>query len=72
LYTHTKTSPELIYQIAKTLHDNKPALEQVAGPLHLFDPDNMAKAYDHVSYHPGAIKFYQEIGAWPPKKAGQM
>jgi TRAP transporter TAXI family solute receptor len=71
LYTHTKTPPDLIYKIAKTLHDNKPALEQVAAPLRLFDPNNMAKEYDHVSYHPGAIKFYQDIGAWPPKENGK-
>lgn len=68
LYTNTKTSPELIYRITKTLHDNKQALEQIAPPLRLFDNGNMAKEYDDVTYHPGAIKYYRENGAWPPKK----
>jgi TRAP transporter TAXI family solute receptor len=68
LLASTKTAPDVIYKITKTLHDNKKALEQVAGPLRLFNPDGMAKEYDHVTYHPGAIKYYQEQGQWPPKK----
>ena len=35
-----------------------------------FMPDRMAKDMGPVKFHPGAIKFYKEIGAWPPKPAG--
>ena len=32
-----------------------------------FDPKMMDEA-SFVPYHPGAEKFYREVGEWPPKK----
>ena len=31
-----------------------------------FDPKAMTQEIE-VPWHPGAIKFYKEIGQWPPK-----
>jgi TRAP transporter TAXI family solute receptor len=69
LFTNNKMSEETIYKITKALHDNKKSLAATFGVLNRFDPDGMAKPYDHLTYHPGAIKFYKEMGAWPPKTA---
>jgi len=32
-----------------------------------FDPNAMSED-NVVPYHPGAEKYYKEIGQWPPKK----
>jgi TRAP transporter TAXI family solute receptor len=59
-------SDETAYKVTKALHDNKEALAASAAVLKTFDPTMMAEA-NIVPYHPGAIKFYTEVGLWPPK-----
>jgi TRAP transporter TAXI family solute receptor len=66
LEASTHTSDELVYKVTKALHDNKQILATSAAVLKTFDPSMMAEA-NPVPYHPGAIKFYKEIGEWPPK-----
>jgi len=65
LYVNTKLSDEVVYKIAKTLHDNKKVMADTFGGLRQFDPKNMARQYAGLKHHPGAIKFYKEIGIWP-------
>jgi TRAP-type uncharacterized transport system substrate-binding protein len=52
------------------LHGNKDALAASFPALRDFDPKRMAKDTAPVQFHPGAIKFYQEVGQWPPKAGG--
>jgi TRAP-type uncharacterized transport system substrate-binding protein len=35
--------------------------------MNLFDPGRMVKPLGPIQWHPGAVRFYQEQGAWPPK-----
>jgi uncharacterized protein len=65
--TNRKLPLDVIYKITRALHDNKNELVATFPGLRLFDPDNMAKDYSPLEYHPGAIKFYQEVGKWPPR-----
>ncbi len=60
---------DAVYKLTKIMHDNKAELVAGFGPLSGFMPDRMAKEMSPVKFHPGAIKFYKEIGAWPPKPA---
>jgi hypothetical protein len=69
LFTRADLSAETVYKIARAMHENKKDMAAVFAPLNGFEPDNMARRYDHLDYHPGAIKFYQEKGLWPPKPA---
>ena len=67
LEASTHVSDDVVYKVTKALHDNKPALAATAAVLKTFDPELMAEA-NAVPYHPGAVKFYKEIGEWPPKE----
>jgi TRAP transporter TAXI family solute receptor len=65
--TNDKASDELVYGIAKTLHDGKNMLVAAAPFMSDFAPERMAVKMD-MPFHPGAIKYYTEIGQWPPKE----
>ncbi len=58
---------DAVYKLAKAMHEHKAELVAGFGPLAEFNPQRMNKKMDPVQFHPGAIKYYKEIGAWPPK-----
>jgi TRAP-type uncharacterized transport system substrate-binding protein len=53
---------DVVYKVAKALHDNKADLQATFPPFGLFNPQNMAKPIQGVPFHPGALKYYKEIG----------
>ncbi len=53
---------DVVYKVAKALHDNKAELQSIFPPFGLFNPQHMAKAIQGVPFHPGALKYYREIG----------
>lgn len=67
LVASTNTPDDIVYQMVKAMHANKKDMAQVFGAMNLFDPNRMATQLDPIQFHPGAIKFYKELGVWPPK-----
>jgi TRAP transporter TAXI family solute receptor len=67
VFASAKTPENVAYQTAKVMHDNAKAMGEAFGPLRLFDPKMMAKDFGPLQFHPGAVKYYKEIGQWPPK-----
>jgi len=65
--THADVPDEVVYKVVKALHDRKKELAATFAGFRRFDPKQMAVGYGKLEYHPGAIKFYKEIGQWPPK-----
>lgn len=64
LIANDTMTDEDAYQIAKTLYDNWADLQADIGPLRGVAQDELALADPSVPYHPGAIKFYMEVGLW--------
>lgn len=67
LMSSTKTPDEVVYRTVKALHAGKEGLLKISPVFGRFDPGNMVPDYKGVKMHPGAIKFYSEVGLWPPK-----
>ena len=70
LFTNAMVPEDTVYNIAKTLHDNKAALEATFKPMANFKPNHMNVDYEGLQYHPGAIKFFKESGNWPAAEVG--
>lgn len=62
-----KVADDVVYKLTKLLHDHSKELAANFGALSGFDPKRMNKDMGPVQFHPGAIKYYKEIGEWPPK-----
>jgi hypothetical protein len=67
LVASTKTPDEVVYRMVKSMHGHKKVMASVFGAMNLFDPGRMATALGPIQWHPGAVRFYTEQGAWPPK-----
>jgi len=67
LVASTKTPEDVVYKVVKAMHDNAAAMGKAFPPLQMFDAKAMAQEIVGVEYHPGAVKYYKEIGQWPPK-----
>ena len=56
-------SDDVVYTLTKTIHDNKVELAKSSVAFNGFNPKGMAAKHP-TPYHPGAIKYYKEIGIW--------
>src|SRR5262249_48607980 len=53
---------DTVYRTPKACHANKADLVATFPPFGLFQPDKMGKVVQGVEMHPGAMKFYKEVG----------
>lgn len=62
LITSAGQDDEMIYQITKTIWENR---GKISHPAAKFINEKNAARYTGTDFHPGAIRFYKEIGIWP-------
>jgi TRAP transporter TAXI family solute receptor len=66
LVTHAGMPDDVVYKTVKAIREKKDEYVKAAPTIRSFKPDHMAEA-NATPYHPGAEKYYKEIGQWPPK-----
>lgn len=60
--TNAKTPEQVVYRTVKAIHDSKAELASTFPPFRLFEPKKMAEPTQGLQFHPGAVKYYKEIG----------
>jgi TRAP transporter TAXI family solute receptor len=64
LFASADAPDDMVYEAVKALHDATPELLEAGGPVWGgFSQEVMSKDVG-VEYHPGAIRFYEEMGLW--------
>ena len=66
LLTNRKMPDDVAYKVTKMLHESHAELRKITPIMDRFNPTRMTTEIG-VPYHPGAIRYYREIGQWPPK-----
>lgn len=65
VFTHAGVDEDVVYEMTKVLYENKAMMAETFPPFNAFNPDeHMVGDTAPTEYHPGAIRFYQEIGLW--------
>ena len=64
LITLADAPDELVYTVTRLLYDNRELVVERHAAGRAINPSNVVRATG-TEFHPGAIRFYQEIGIWP-------
>lgn len=57
-------SDDTVYELVKAIYENKAALVAGHPSFNAMTQQGLATPQPRVAYHPGAIKFYKEVGIW--------
>ena len=64
LITSASVNEDLVYELTKKIWENRKAIAKQHPAGNAINEKNAAR-YTGTEFHPGAIRFYQEIGIWP-------
>ncbi len=65
VFTHAGVTDDQAYAMAKVLYENQAAMGETFPPFRGFNPErDLVGDVSPGEYHPGAIRFYQEVGLW--------
>lgn len=67
-----QVADEDAYMLAKTLHTHWKKLQKDYPPLRGTPQDGLAPAHNAMPYHPGAIKYWKEVGLWTAANDSQQ
>ena len=62
VFTHAKAPDDVVYAMAKALYEGKEVLGKSFPPFRAFNPQDMAGDVAPSQFHPGAVKFFKEVG----------
>ncbi|MEX2581600.1 MAG: TAXI family TRAP transporter solute-binding subunit [Verrucomicrobiales bacterium] len=70
LITGTEQDEDLAYRLTKTLYENREEVVEKHPAGKAINPENAVR-HTGTDFHPGAIRYYREIGIWPGDEAAE-
>jgi TRAP transporter TAXI family solute receptor len=64
VFTNADVPEGVVYQMTKVLYESKESMQEAFPPFGAFNPVEMVGETHGAEYHPGAIRFYNEVGIW--------
>lgn len=64
VFTNADVSEDTVYALTKVIYESKDAMKATFAPFGTFNPKEMVGDTHGGEYHPGAIRFYKEVGIW--------
>ncbi len=70
LITDAQVDEDLVYRITKTIYENRESVAAKHPAGRAINPNNVIRDTG-VEFHPGAVRFYREIGIWPDTETSE-
>ena len=62
IFTHSAVPDDVVYAMAKAMYEQAAVMSETFPPMRAFRPENMNGDPGIAEYHPGALKFFEEMG----------
>lgn len=62
IFTNAGVPDDVVYAMTKAIYENKQVMVDTFPPFGAFNPDEIAGDPGIAQYHPGALKFFAEVG----------
>lgn len=62
IFTHANAPDEAVYAMAKAMYEHAEVMANTFPPMRAFRPANMRGDNGVAEYHPGALRFFEEVG----------
>ncbi len=62
VFTHANVPDDVVYAMAKAMYEQAAVMGETFPPMRAFKPAEMRGALNKSAYHPGALKFFEEMG----------
>ena len=62
IFTHAGVEDDVVYAMAKAMYENAQVMADTFPPFRAFRPENMKGDPGIAEFHPGALKFFEEVG----------
>ena len=64
ILTGTHVPADVIYKVIKVIHENQADLSKAFAAFRAMDVKDMAHPHKTLKFHPGAVRYYKEVGIW--------